>query len=562
MINYSKFLAIKIWQQSRLKVDWLDNLIITAGVVRDASDLIPFPYLKIAAGIVVQVLLKIQTVRRHVDDFRDLSEKLVRIITTVRDTVREWPQDQSLPTDFVHRCSNFVNQLLTLQTGIDELVRQNDSWTRFLRTTKILDAIARYKEQITDMRSDFTLDVIIRIYMKGAERHRPRHLVHCFYILDATNKILHVPMDWCSSFNALENLIKYRFREHSGHEMIERGNLTLSLQRPYDIRRRLYKHNSDKWLPLIEPGITITMDIYILDKSYGKPNNPMCPSCHYPCARGSFGEYIEYARCETLVNNWACDVDEPLHVTQDTDEVATSESAILTGPLPQSNFPGNSSNLSAQGMHVHDNNPQDPYQFFRRFEVPSQVCHVLPSLHSAVWEKNSDTVRHLLEENADGNAAEDHHGKTPLHIAALHGHLDIAELLLNHNADVHARNSQVQTPLYLVAWFGHLNLVQYLFKHNADIHARALCGYLDIVELLLNHNADVNARDQWERTPLHVAAWRGRLDIVQFLLKHNADVHAKNCEGETPLDLATMGDVRPSKEVIRLLSGYMNASGW
>ncbi|KAH0579593.1 hypothetical protein H2248_002444 [Termitomyces sp. 'cryptogamus'] len=511
MPNSSRFLAIKIWQQSRLKVDWLDNLIITAGVVRDASDLIPFPYLKLAAGIVVQVLLKIQTVRRHVDDFRDLSEKLVRIITTVRDTVREWPQDQSLPTDFVHRCSNFVNQLLTLQTGIDELVRQNGSWTRFLRTTKILDAIARYKEQITDMRSDFTLDVVIRIYMKGAEGQRPRHLVHCFYILDATNKILHVPMDWCSSFNALENLIKYRFREHSGHEVIERGDFSLSLQKADEKWWWLFEGNSDEWLPLIKPGITITMDIYFEDKPYGRPNNLMCPSCHYSCAKGSFGDYIECPQCETIFKNWAFDVDVPLHVNQDTDEVATSESAILIGPLAPSHLPGNSSNLSAQGFHVNDNNPQDPHQFFRRFQVCSRVCHILPPLHSAVWEKNSDTVRYLLGENANVNAAEDHQGKTPLHIAALHGHSDIAELLLNHNADVHTRNQRKETPLHVAACY----------------------GKLDIVELLLDYNADVHARNSLGETPLHSAAVCGHLVIVELLLNHNADVHARGEDGQS-----------------------------
>ncbi|KAG5348794.1 hypothetical protein C0989_008118, partial [Termitomyces sp. Mn162] len=152
--------------------------------------------------------------------------------------------------------------------------------------------------------------------------------------------------------------------------------------------QRLYEDNSDDWLPLIEPGITITMDIYFEDKSYGKPNNPMCPSCHYPCARGSIGQYIECPQCETLVSNWAYDVDEPLHINQDTDEVATSEPAKLMRPSVPSNLPGNSNNLSAQGLHV-----------------PTGVCHVLPALHSAVWEKNLDTVRLLLEENADVNAA-------------------------------------------------------------------------------------------------------------------------------------------------------------
>ncbi|KAG5334198.1 hypothetical protein C0989_004056 [Termitomyces sp. Mn162] len=185
-------------------------------------------------------------------------------------------------------------------TGIDELVRQNGSWTRFFRTTTILDAIARYKEQINHMRSDFTLEVVIRIYMKGAEGQRPRHLVHCFYILDATNKTLPVPMHYGYSFDvwnpvlsgrdapkliliilsqALEDFVKYRFRNHLGHEVIERGDFSLSLQGVEDEEwQELYKHNSDEWLPLIEPGITITMDIHYEDESYGKPTNPICPS--------------------------------------------------------------------------------------------------------------------------------------------------------------------------------------------------------------------------------------------------------------------------------------------
>ncbi|KAG6844164.1 hypothetical protein H0H87_009314, partial [Tephrocybe sp. NHM501043] len=43
-----------------LQATWLDNMITIVSGIRDASDMIPFPYVKVAAGIVLQVLLKIQ----------------------------------------------------------------------------------------------------------------------------------------------------------------------------------------------------------------------------------------------------------------------------------------------------------------------------------------------------------------------------------------------------------------------------------------------------------------------------------------------------------------------
>jgi ankyrin repeat protein len=40
------------------------------------------------------------------------------------------------------------------------------------------------------------------------------------------------------------------------------------------------------------------------------------------------------------------------------------------------------------------------------------------------------------------------------------------------------------------------------------------------VELLLDHKAEVNAKDNFGWTPLHFAAQRGYKDIVEYLRQH------------------------------------------
>jgi len=48
------------------------------------------------------------------------------------------------------------------------------------------------------------------------------------------------------------------------------------------------------------------------------------------------------------------------------------------------------------------------------------------------------------------------------------------------------------------------------------------------VLLLLDHNADVNAKDHEKKTALLYAVAKGRVDLVQLFLDHNADVNVKD----------------------------------
>jgi cytohesin len=108
--------------------------------------------------------------------------------------------------------------------------------------------------------------------------------------------------------------------------------------------------------------------------------------------------------------------------------------------------------------------------------------------------------------------------KFPLFAALSEDHVEIAELLLEHGADVDVRETTGETILLKVLSRPQHNLV-------------------NIVRLLLRHGADVNARDDARRSSLHLAEYRGELEVAQMLLKHEADINSQDNNGKTPLHI-------------------------
>ncbi|KAJ7506487.1 hypothetical protein B0H11DRAFT_285786 [Mycena galericulata] len=108
-------------------------------------------------------------------------------------------------------------------------------------------------------------------------------------------------------------------------------------------------------------------------------------------------------------------------------------------------------------------------------------------------------------------------GKTALHLASEQGHLDVAQLLIEHNTSVDQTDKFGVTALYLASERGHLNVVQ----------------------LLIEHNASVDQATKDSRTALHLASDRGHLNVVQLLIEHNASVDRATKEGWTALHLAS-----------------------
>lgn len=77
---------------------------------------------------------------------------------------------------------------------------------------------------------------------------------------------------------------------------------------------------------------------------------------------------------------------------------------------------------------------------------------------------------------------------------------------------------------------------------NSDVtplHVAVANQNLELAKFLLEHGADVNARDAGGRTPLHFAVDRRDLDLIRLLLDGKAEPDAKDSTGTTPLGLAS-----------------------
>ena len=76
----------------------------------------------------------------------------------------------------------------------------------------------------------------------------------------------------------------------------------------------------------------------------------------------------------------------------------------------------------------------------------------------------------------------------------------------------------------------------------------------EVGELLINHGADVNAKNNNSETPLHFAA-RKSSRMIELLLENKSDVNAKNEQGRTPMDYTS------DNEIILLLRKYGGKKG-
>ena len=111
---------------------------------------------------------------------------------------------------------------------------------------------------------------------------------------------------------------------------------------------------------------------------------------------------------------------------------------------------------------------------------------------------------------------------TPLHVAAMQGHMNVVDFLLNHPCQVNAVDDEDKTALHLAAE----------------------TGYTEIVEKLLNKGADVNAQTRNGDTALHAATLNSQEDVVRVLLGRSCDITIRNKTKHLASDYAVNDDVR------------------
>ena len=217
----------------------------------------------------------------------------------------------------------------------------------------------------------------------------------------------------------------------------------------------------------------------------------------------------------------------------------------------------------------------------------------MTALLVAARDGKKEAVEALLDAGDNINQTSDTDHATPLILALINGHYDLASFLLERGADPKLATSDGVSPLFAlidVQWAPHtwypqpvianehvayLDLAKELLKRGADPNAAiakrlwfrsfandetwfdvegstpflraALAGDLAAMKLLFEHGANPNLATKSEDTPLMAAAGIGwaaywtsdvpatRLDAVKFCLDHGANPNARDAKGYTAL---------------------------
>ncbi len=130
--------------------------------------------------------------------------------------------------------------------------------------------------------------------------------------------------------------------------------------------------------------------------------------------------------------------------------------------------------------------------------------------------------------------AKDNAGSDALCVAALHGNVEIVKALIAGGAKVDTKTTPAEfTPLHLAAW-----------RQNPEL-----------ARLLIEHGADVNARDAFGSTPLMWSAYNDYAEpaTTEVLLKAGADLSIRNSNGDTAMRWAR---ARGETAIVALLKAH------
>ncbi|KAG4278849.1 hypothetical protein FPRO04_06170 [Fusarium proliferatum] len=148
---------------------------------------------------------------------------------------------------------------------------------------------------------------------------------------------------------------------------------------------------------------------------------------------------------------------------------------------------------------------------------------------------------------------QDRQKRTPLHLAALHGHSTVSKQLLKSGAKTNGQAVDGDTALHFAVLQGHQSIMKYLLERDSNLinisdgqshtplFSAVFRGSSSAVKLLLDRRADLMALDTYGNSVLHHAVNTGKSSVIKLLLDSGSDVNRQNAQGRTPLHLAIVG---------------------
>lgn len=108
-------------------------------------------------------------------------------------------------------------------------------------------------------------------------------------------------------------------------------------------------------------------------------------------------------------------------------------------------------------------------------------------------------------------------------------------------------------------------------EHNTPLHIASYQALSGVVHVLIEHGADVNARNKDGRTPLHFAVLHGNIKIAKLLIEAGSNLEVADIAGTRPIDIissvgpisfADAAELGVAQATVRQIDRRQNISGW
>ncbi len=164
----------------------------------------------------------------------------------------------------------------------------------------------------------------------------------------------------------------------------------------------------------------------------------------------------------------------------------------------------------------------DPYELM--IISPNKKAEMIVDECKKFDPPNLNLVKDLITLGANVNWQDESNlNRTPMHIAAEYGSVEITQMLIDAGVDVNVQDE----------WYG-----------CTPLHRAIDFGQAELVGILIDAKAKLDMQDRWGYTPLHYAAMYGKVKIARMLIDAGARKDIQDNEGKTPYDLANTKELK------------------
>lgn len=173
----------------------------------------------------------------------------------------------------------------------------------------------------------------------------------------------------------------------------------------------------------------------------------------------------------------------------------------------------------------------------RHFQNVSSYVHWMPGKFTSDGLRGKNCSFLSRKEQVDYNQDVCHCGSSPFLLAARYGYVEVASLLLRHDAQPRDSDCQGATSLHVAACHGHYNFIRWLISQRPYLH--------------------INFKSKNRSTPLHSAAICTINKNIIPLIEMGASIYDTDQRGMTPLHYAVLNQFETTAPVL----SYTTMSG-